>query len=304
MLINHPEGGFLQNPAIDENNIIINSLTDYIQALRDILGDTKREIWYRGQRDAKWRLTSSLYRDKKLTPRNNPDEIRVPTYKLDFIPSDLKEAIDYIENNLAHNQLNFCEKLMLAQHYGIPTPFLDWSTDPLVALWFAIENSTAGSSNAVVWLLDPGYGNTICPGLDLDYPVTTQQANELIEKQIKYFIENNNTDINMLQITEDLPLALYTENEFSPRISRQSGKFTFSGPHSQWGNVRTGGIENYANNKKLWSMSKIVIDSNYLREILEDLRLLGVTEQTIYGDRNMDSKVKAIIEGIKDSKSA
>ncbi|WP_010245207.1 FRG domain-containing protein [Pantoea agglomerans] len=32
--------------------------------------------------------------------------------------------------------------LLLAQHYGFPTRFIDWSLNPLVALYFAVESST------------------------------------------------------------------------------------------------------------------------------------------------------------------
>lgn len=42
------------------------------------------------------------------------------------------------------------EWLVLAQHYGIPTPLLDWTTNPLVALFFACERTRHRSDGCVV----------------------------------------------------------------------------------------------------------------------------------------------------------
>lgn len=43
--------------------------------------------------------------------------------------------------------------LTLGQHYGLPTRFLDWSTNALTALWFAVKQRGDTADDAIVWIL-------------------------------------------------------------------------------------------------------------------------------------------------------
>ena len=49
--------------------------------------------------------------------------------------------------------------LVLAQHFGLPTRLLDWSYNPLAALWFAISDSASKSDGAELWIYAPDLKN-------------------------------------------------------------------------------------------------------------------------------------------------
>ncbi|HSQ94833.1 MAG TPA: FRG domain-containing protein [Croceibacterium sp.] len=94
---------------------------------------------YRGQPNAEWQLIPSIFRSNTNGIRNDS-----ALYKWKQLASRFASPLP-IDN---------IEWLVLAQHYGLATPLLDWTTSPLVALYFACDDETQSHAPGAVWTID------------------------------------------------------------------------------------------------------------------------------------------------------
>jgi len=96
-------------------------------------------VWYRGHRVSAWELRPTLLRDS-LDRESERELLR-----------DFKLRAGYFLPRLPKHDLDW---IYVMRHHGIPTRILDWSENPLIALYFALHESK-GDVPAAVWAFDP-----------------------------------------------------------------------------------------------------------------------------------------------------
>jgi hypothetical protein len=127
----------------------IESVSAYVGILEDIFPDTD-DLLFRGQRQD-WPLLPKIAR---ITIRPGMD---LPTAEQSLLEEFKLRAPSFVD---LEPQTDW-EWLSLAQHYGMPTRLLDWTSNPLAALWFAVQLPAKDEAPAVVWAFDPGLNNYV-----------------------------------------------------------------------------------------------------------------------------------------------
>lgn len=146
-----------QSVVILMKEVWIKSISEYLNILEE-LADVYRSyplmksgFVFRGMEDHSYKLLPSVYREVI----DDVDGININNSKyLAFVDEKsilhefLQDAAAYVPQLDIHEYVRWIE---LAQHHGVPTRFLDWTENPLVALYFACESNS--DCDAVIWIL-------------------------------------------------------------------------------------------------------------------------------------------------------
>jgi FRG domain len=104
----------------------------------------ERALWFRGQEEASWGLSPKLHRPEYRKADEN--EIRHEFQS---------RGMQLVQGRIPATQY---EWYFLMQHYEVPTRLLDWTDNPLIALFFAVHENKS-SNDAAVWVADPWWLN-------------------------------------------------------------------------------------------------------------------------------------------------
>lgn len=233
-------------------------MTPYISRILDVASFIKFTSrlssdlgWmFRGQASGSWDLLpkagrKAYYNAEHEARRVTDSEMQgMPPHDLGRFNAWRHRAIAYARD-LPNNDF---ECLACAQHHGLATRLLDWSQNPLVALFFACES--ASPEHGAVW--------AYFPNLYIDDRIAT--------------------------ISGVPEVAAYVPRPINNRILSQQGRFTYHPSPSE--PLSAGPIDSKLDSvsKIGTNLAKIEIIAEMKPIILHELNALGVARHTLFQD--------------------
>jgi hypothetical protein len=131
------------------------TFTDFVKLIDDFQAKAEHSLWYRGCGKSAYQLQPSLFRHK-----HKKKIAELSSLELQLMIRFRQRSIPFHDRSL----LDDWDALFFMQHYGVPTRLLDWTENPLMALYFAVMSAPFKTkkngelqfaTDAAVWVLDP-----------------------------------------------------------------------------------------------------------------------------------------------------
>lgn len=228
----------------------MNGVGELISVIRAEKEQSNGTMWYRGQANAEWELLPGLLRGAR-----NISEAT--------LLSRFKQSAAMLTDRRPTSSFDW---VFLMQHYGVPTRLLDWSENPLVALYFAVcDYSSHPDADAALWLLLPSLLNKNANIIDKNEGDYIPSFDD--EEVVGYSTES----VRNASRLELFPIAtIATRN--NPRIQAQMGTFTVH--HN-----KSISIESVGDGK---DARKVTIPKESKAAIFAELSLLGVNRFSLF----------------------
>ncbi len=226
----------------------INSISEFVNSLKNDIPKNEKHVWYRGQANTTWKLIPSLGRKQKHSPQ------------LEYY---LIKRFRQNATQLVHiNGGDYWDWLLLMQHHGVPTRLLDWTENPLIGLFFAINEKP--NKTAAIWMLLPSKLNKLCniiPQISYDIPSFDDPV--LGTYSIENLVREDSSHLK--------PIAVIVPRS-NPRMQAQMGVFTVMHRDPI-------PVEDIEDKSHIW---KYIIPAASKAVIKKELKILGINKFSIF----------------------
>ena len=227
--------------------IEIADLEDYIGYIGDIAASEKSHL-YRGQENAEWQVRSSALRRLELEEEYTAADDAFPYVYLEY----LLQIIYDVKLNYPSTYRNLfpLECMAHLQHNGVATGLIDFTLNPLVALWFACAYQQEEVDGKVIVLENDR---------DIIEEIKTPAR---LESGLETFFGVDKAKWHLWSP------ALDSQVVDTQRMTRQHSVFLFGLPEVASEMVA----------------SEIVIPYGHKRQLRAELARIGISEQTLFAD--------------------
>jgi hypothetical protein len=263
--------------------IQVRTLADFAKRIEAQLKDTRKSSkgvpaamnWYRGHSSsAKYKLEPYLYRHKVIR------DVRELMKLEDTMMTEFsRHSMLHTFHQATDDPKDRMQLLFYMQHNGVPTRLLDWSSNPFIALYFALSGAKRDDSGvcqepAAVWVLDPYRWNRHALG-DLGWEDHGPATSE--DERIKSYLPRK---IDWSQPVSRYPLPIAISGAANTaRMMAQRGNFTIFSDDLRPMEViydTEGFIPN--------SLVKLEVAAGDIDSMLQVLLAVGYTDSVAYPD--------------------
>lgn len=274
----------------------LHDFLDIMEHYRFQFSQTHRhdDFIFRGVSNSSWPLLPGIFREYSEAQKSSAVTGGLISGRIysasewEILAHFKKEACGFLTNISQNDDFTW---LQYAQHYGVPTRLLDFTSNPLVAMYFCCQSES--KNDGAIWIINAlnfdrwSTSEPFCTDLGPDY---TREAS--IHSVLREMRDEFDYDalLNEPRPQKQYPFA-FIPPYIDQRMSAQSSRFMLWGhDHSaleslagekNWMELLPDGVKlSMANDNRF--IAKIIIPANCKHDIVRELAFLNINEKSIF----------------------